>query len=181
MLIDIDIKIADNGGNLVHHFVKRFDDGDIADYKELNNHYLGESFKDFLSEYMSFSGHAVRERLISDKEAPTRLMSNYLTDESSPYQREVLFNIENSVINCNIRIGNKKVYEETIPITQPNKAEAIDILKNSENEGQKETSFDQEIIPMNKTINYAILNAIAKYEANLSIISNEDENERSGI
>lgn len=63
MVINIDIKIADDDGNLLQRFEKRFDGNiTISDKNGLDNK-LGESFEDFLSEYMSFSGRTLRENL----------------------------------------------------------------------------------------------------------------------
>jgi hypothetical protein len=67
MVINIDIKIADDDGNLLQRFEKQID-GTITTSDKIGlNKKLGESFEDFLSEYMSFSGRTLRENLSSLK------------------------------------------------------------------------------------------------------------------
>jgi len=178
MLIDIDIKIADNDGTLVHHFEKRFDDEDTVCLEKLNNNHFGESFEDFLSEYMSFSGHAVREKLNSGNTDSTSLIPCIPPDRTNLIKRGVLSNLENSEIDYRIRIGNKNVFIGRIPLTQtPYTVETNDIPKKLENENQNTTSLDQELASLDNIINYAMLKAIAKYEVNLYPISKEEEYE----
>ena len=178
MLIDIDIKIADNDGNLVHHLEKRLNDEDTACLKKLNNNYFGESFEDFLSEYMSSSGHQVREKLISDSSAYTGLISPFPYDGASTFKRGVLYNLGNSEIEYKISIGNKNVFIGRMPLAQtPISVETDDIPIKLENASQNTLTVDQELASFDNMINYAMLKAIAKYEANLYPINKEEEYE----
>lgn len=174
MLIDIDIKITDNGGNLVHHFIKRLDEEDAIHLKKMNNNYCGESFEDFLSEYMSTSGYAVRDKLASTNNYCTNSLSSLLTDDNS-YNGKTLSNLENKELSCNIRIGNKELFTGRIPLTSTIQVDTKDITKEkSEIENDNTTCLEQEFVAFDRMIHYAMFNAITKYEANLSFSSEEE-------
>jgi hypothetical protein len=177
MLIDIDIKIADNDGNLVHHFEKRLDDEDTASLKKLNNNYFAESFEDFLSEYMSFSGHQVREKLKLGDSVSRSITPSFPTDGTISFKRGNLYNLENNEIEYKIRIGNKNVFIERMPLEQtPILVETNDIPVESENESQNTPSLDHES-SLSNLIKHAMPKVIAKYEANLYPISKAEEYE----
>ena len=64
MLIDIDIKIEDSDGNLLNCFEKQFQEETDCLIRPENSVNFGKSFEDFLSEYLSESGHIVRNKLL---------------------------------------------------------------------------------------------------------------------
>jgi hypothetical protein len=100
MIIDIDIKISDSDGRILHHEEKQFNKLDDS-HKNLNfNIDLGKSFECFLSEYMSYSGRLIRDRLISE-DMP------YTTADS----------IENEV-EYRIRIGSNHLFTGKFPVNK---------------------------------------------------------------
>ncbi len=148
MLINIDIRIADNEGTLLHHFEKSFED-DFMCSEKLGHHYIGESFDSFLSEYMSFSGHAVREKLIPSFSSAAA----------------------NSEMEYNIQIGTKRFFAK-IPINKisyPNKPDP--------SEEQSTAPIADQSESLDTILNYTMMKAITKYEANLYPYSKEDEYE----
>jgi hypothetical protein len=147
MVINIDIKIADDDGNLLQRFEKRFDENITASDKIGLNKNLGESFEDFLSEYMSFSGRTLRENLsILEKTVPI-----CSAPEIKKNTTEVR-SIENNPVK---QIVSPDLDEKNIAASPDSEQAAIVTL-----------------------VNYAIKNAIDKYEANLYPISRELEYHR---
>ena len=177
MLINIDIKIADNDGNLVHHLNKHFNDEDSACLEKLNTNYLGESFENFLSEYMSFSSYAVRERLIScSNSATSNPIPSDSFEEINASESRAINHIEKSAIEYKIRIGNKNVFVGSIPYAQKTISEVNSDLPSINNNISISTAyFDQELESLDHMIDTAMLKAIKKYEANLCPVSLEDE------
>ena len=175
MLIDIDIKIADNSGNLVHHFEKRFDDEDTACLEQLKNNYGGESFDNFLSEYMSFSGHAVKEKLISGHAAGINPHDSLSSVATAQLEKETVRAEVNGNIEYQISIGNKPVFGKTIAYSQmPAFAETSDPSVSSQN-GEPDLFSQKQVLGTGEsTLDYAIQKAIAKYEANLTPISDDE-------
>ena len=175
MLIDIDIKIADNSGNLVHHFEKRFDDADTACLEQLKNDYGGESFDNFLSEYMSFSGHAVKEKLISGHAADINTNGSLSSVTTDPLEKEAVTAAVDGNIEYQISIGNKPVFARTISYSQiPAFTDTSDSSVSSQNGEPGLFSQKQELGTGEGTLDYAIQKAIAKYEANLTPISDDE-------
>lgn len=130
MVINIDIKIADDEGRILKRFEKQFGDDIIDSENFFINKQLDRSFEDFLSEYMSVSGRTLRERL-----APL----NKTVFDPSP----VKTTISTEMKKKNIAAGS----------------------------GEGQTAMDN-------PVNFAMRNAIDKYEANLCPISMEQEYQR---
>lgn len=64
MIIDIEIKIADDNGITLKHYVKRMDDCTDGTIRLSDITGAGESFKELLDKYLSHSGRKVRDKLI---------------------------------------------------------------------------------------------------------------------
>lgn len=168
MLVDINIKITDNDGNMVHHFEKRFSDEDNVCLENANKIHLGECFESFLSEYMSFSGIMVRDRLISDSINSKTLIPFSASDEVISSDREDLCNLKNREITYKISIGQKNVFVGKIPLAQKSNYKEIGhIGEEVERINQTASSMKHELEVFDHMISYSLSNAIAKYEANL--------------
>lgn len=70
MVIYIEIKIADSDGKILHIFENRLDEKDVKPEEPVNNR-INKDFENFLGEYLSFGGFALREKLIG--KVPLRL------------------------------------------------------------------------------------------------------------
>lgn len=144
MIIDIDIKIADGEGNLIHRYGKHFDEN-IASKNVIGSiNDIGKSFEDFLSEYMSFHGRMIREKLINETNwhsHPFAMVTN--PDEYVSYDgdlqetcniysgEDVSDTYSNSEMEYRIRIGNKKVLTGKIPFRNMNYKNPIIEKQNS--------------------------------------------------
>lgn len=64
MIIDIEIKIADDNGITLKHYVKRLDEHTEGTIRLEDITGTGESFKELLDKYLTHSGRKVREKLI---------------------------------------------------------------------------------------------------------------------
>lgn len=64
MIIDIEIKIADDNGITLKHYVKRLNDPADGTIRLEDITGTGESFKELLDKYLSHSGRKVRDKLI---------------------------------------------------------------------------------------------------------------------
>ncbi len=64
MIIDIEIKIADDNGITLKHYVKRLDDYTDGTIRLEDITGTGSSFKELLDKYLSHSGRKVREKLL---------------------------------------------------------------------------------------------------------------------
>lgn len=166
MLVDININIMDNDGNMVHHFEKRFSDEDSVCLESSNNNRIGESFESFLSEYMSFSGIMVRDKLISNSIDPKQFNSFSASDEVMSSGRGALRTLKNSEITYKISIGHRNVYVGKIPLVQKSNSDG-DLVEEPEHRDQHAASLKQELEVFDHLISYTMSNAIAKYEANL--------------
>lgn len=98
MVIDIDIRISDNKGKLLHRLEKHFDRLADTDDKFSLNVDLCKSFEQFLSEYMTNSGRIIRNKLIMRKMNPSETNIDRETE-----------------IEYNIKIGNNHVFYGTFP------------------------------------------------------------------
>jgi hypothetical protein len=114
MVIDIDIKIANSNGQLIHRFSKRFDEK-AETAEKINNAGLSKDFEDFLSEYLSVSGRSIREKLISYPETPL-LGQSMEEEEENLYGKDPSVNdYADSEMEYKIRIGKDKVIAGRIP------------------------------------------------------------------
>lgn len=159
MIIDIDIKIADSDGKLLHRLEKRIDKFDFSNENLNFNLDMGKSFENFLSEYMSYSGRVIRERLIqnlrtslTDNQFKTKLMNQEA-------EREVEYRI--SVGASNVFIG-KFPFHDLTPVKIKD-----DTLNTTEyDNAEEDTDWD---------ITSTMSKAIEKYEANFYQINQENE------
>lgn len=134
MIIDIDIKIANSSGKLVHSFSKRFNEKlDLSDNIEKDNG-MSKDFEDFLAEYLTASGRVVRKKLIT--EMPGSLQNNTgVRSEAGRYWEETEDGITDSEMEYRIRIGKNKVIAGRIPFQRLNRLNSVtDALDKAEDE-----------------------------------------------
>ncbi len=143
MIIDIDIKIANSSGKLVHSFSKRFNEKlDLSDKIEKDSG-ISKDFEDFLAEYLTESGRVVRKKLIT--EIPESLQKNSgLRSEDGRYWEETDDGITDSEMEYRIHIGKNKVIAGRIPLSRLNRLNSVtDALDQVEDEylGESERSI----------------------------------------
>ncbi|QHQ61658.1 hypothetical protein Ana3638_13480 [Anaerocolumna sedimenticola] len=117
MLIDIDIKIADNEGKLIQHFSKRFDEKlNIPENVEKRSG-IKREFEEFLAEYLTASGRTVREKLIYSPYIPDFPQSTFasVTGNGLLAEEEPAYEFTNNEMEYKIRIGKNQVITGTIP------------------------------------------------------------------
>ena len=117
MIIDIDIKIADGDGNLLHRLEKRIDKFDyISESPDLNSG-IDKSFEDFLSEYLSHSGRVIRERLIYDIKIPPEgnIGTKFPMEQENSPSNESRNQINERDVEYRISIGSKNVFMGKFP------------------------------------------------------------------
>lgn len=130
MIIDIDIKIADGEGKTIHRYEKHFDER--IDSKDVIDD-IGKSFEDFLSEYMSFHGRMIREKLINETKCHSHPLAMVTKHEKDVIYDEDLQKINDnntgeddsdtyrdSEMEYRIRIGNKRLLTGRIPFRNMN-------------------------------------------------------------
>jgi hypothetical protein len=139
MIIDIDIKIADNDGKVIHRFAKQFDErvGSEQNYNVRNG--IKKEFQDFLNEYLSASGRTIRERLISNTQALYSTMK-------LPYETFIQEEEESqgNGLEYKISIGNRSVFMGKIPIERVRRIERVQEAIHLE-EQRKEESVPENI------------------------------------
>ncbi|SHO43409.1 hypothetical protein [Anaerocolumna xylanovorans] len=79
MIIDIEIKIADDNGITLKHYVKRLDDCTDGTIRLEDITGTGESFKELLDKYLSHSGRKVRDKLLPSARQYTEKHRNGIT------------------------------------------------------------------------------------------------------
>lgn len=134
MIIDIDIKIANSKGKLIHTFSKRFNEKlDLSEAIE-NEKGISKDFEDFLNEYLTESGRAVRKKLItpmyenSQKKQAIKEKDDLWWDDRSD-------KISDSEMEYRIRIGKNKVIAGKIPFQRLNRLNSVtDVLDTVEDE-----------------------------------------------
>lgn len=118
MVIDIDIKIADSNGKILHRFENQFDDKDASlTGRKYNN--ARSNFEDFLAEYLSCSGFALREKLINDHfTIPLGKNDTPDTTESTKISADdnMISQLENSELEYRIKLSKNKVLTGKIPL-----------------------------------------------------------------
>jgi hypothetical protein len=198
MIIDIDIKIADCDGTLLHRLEKRFDDLDLPVEKLNYDTAIGKNFEDFLSEYMSSSGRTIREKLIQNYNTTFEQSNSDSKIEMHGSAKEnVLDRFKTSHMEYNIRIGNKNLFTGIISLNHPSflpaikntplKDEKESVLYENEDSQQtdykipsanrKELPSDQEeadIDTMIDFVDFTMMKAIEKYEVNLYQVYEEE-------
>ncbi len=198
MIIDIDIKIANSSGKLVHSFSKRFNEKlDLSDNIEKDNG-MSKDFEDFLAEYLTASGRVVRKKLIT--EMPGSLQNNTgVRSGDGRYWEETEDGITDSEMEYRIRIGKNKVIAGRIPFQRLNRLNSVtDALDKAEDEylgaaerssvinrsdytgfdgggmnpdaGRKDITADLE-----RNIQNLMIQAVEKYESNFYHMEKERE------
>lgn len=69
MILDIDIRVSNDNGVQIHQFTKHFDSRFEGKRIEGGNNSVSKNFEEFLSEFLSGSGRAIRDQLITQKGA----------------------------------------------------------------------------------------------------------------
>ncbi len=176
MIIDIDIKIADGQGNLLQRLVKRFDNIDVSDDQLNFSLDVGRSFEEFLSEYMSYSGRRIQEKLFTgsrpeaiDEEYPSagfnldQYQDNVLQSSTDGYKK-----YEDRDIQYLIRIGNGNVFSGKLSMKQPLP------INNAQDNGELKPLNSRE--PGCEDLNYLMQKAIEKYETTFYHVVLDEEN-----
>lgn len=134
MVIDIDIKIADGNGKLLHRFERSFDESTVSTNQGETISDLGKCFEDFLSEYMSISGRMIREKLIG--EYTNTVFDQYSFEDSGNDEIQIdcddLKNLSDTEMEYKIRLGSKKILIGKIPLHY-NKSTKIETDKQNDN------------------------------------------------
>lgn len=195
MVIDIDIRIADSKGKILHHFENQYNEKDSSFNRQENN-IAGYDFEDFLAEYLSFSGFALREKLIKDSFS-IPACQNQSEPETIPDIPEDDYDInklKDSELEYRIRLGKNKVLIGKIPLkiqsencnlsqsdiddadiklktSKEDKRNNVNIEKMNPSTGLfkiKKVPLHSDEAEIDTILNYAMVKAIEKYEANLS-------------
>ena len=202
MILDINIKIADNDGNLLHHLEKRIDKLDYTSENLDINTDADKSFEDFLSEYLSNSGRVIRERLIYNLRTP---LADKLITQSSETQKVDNLIEENQLkeqdVEYRISIGSKNVFIGKFPfryLSDVKNPEGDLISCNTDNHKDNLTPYDTDdyksnLVPYDtdnhksNLVSYdrddfqeewdifsTMTRAIEKYEENFYLINTEE-------
>ncbi|MFT4143836.1 MAG: hypothetical protein QM644_05220 [Mobilitalea sp.] len=123
MIIEIDIRIEDSDGKVFHRFENKYDDKISASIQSQDyNDDAGLDFCDFLSEYLSFSGSLLREKLfqgnyIMKRDKYRRKGKKATTKHSNEINpRLEIPPFEDSELEYRIRIGDDKVLVGKVPL-----------------------------------------------------------------
>ncbi len=126
MIIEIDIRIEDSDGRVLHRFENKYDDKlstsiESQDYTDD----AGMDFCDFLSEYLSCSGSLLREKLFQGNYTMKRdryrrkgkkTLSKHSNETNPNSEVSQVRNLEDSELEYRIRIGDDKVLVGKIPL-----------------------------------------------------------------
>lgn len=193
MIFNIEINISDGNGKLLHRFEESLSSSHSKD--SFNIETAGKGFEDFLNEYMSFSGRFVREKLLSSEEAYNKdIQWNNFDDETDSLAMNYDNVYENSELEYQIHIGNKKLATGKIPLILPSRTWASipssPIAEDSTPSRDKNTLKEDSVnrhspiiidnpLPWNRTeklrhiISFAMQKAIEKYECTIITVSEE--------
>lgn len=118
MVIEIDIKIEDSDGRVLHRFENKFDEQDRTYDTQEYDGGIDMDFDEFLSEYLSYSGYLLREKLFSELgSAAAKKAKNMRRSKAkkTPGVKEAV-SFEDSELEYRIRIGDNKVLIGKIPL-----------------------------------------------------------------
>ena len=138
MLIDIDIKIADNEGKLIKQFSKRFDEKLNIPEKVEKRKGTNKEFEEFLAEYLTASGRTVREKLIYSPYIPNGPQNTYtiVTGKNVIAQEEPEDNLPYNEMEYKIRIGKNQIITGTIPFERISRVSKLtDVLETIDSDG----------------------------------------------
>ncbi|GEM_PF-3084033 len=199
MVIDIDIKIADNEGKQVHHFIKRFDEKLKDSEQFYAESRINMDFEKFLAGYLSASGRTIREKLIyPDTPISGRNHRERTAGESLSAVEGTADGYAVSELEYKIRIGNNKVIAGKIPFHKLDRLnKATDALytpdDNSYNAsvnnklsdwpeypdlyGNKGSDSGSKVIPaeLEKNLKNLMIQAVEKYESSFYHLSEEQD------
>jgi hypothetical protein len=169
MVINIDISIADSDGTVLHHFNNRFDENDACPKKQEPRPLQSIEFDDFLAEYLSCSGFVIREKLIygSYPVDAEQSSSIFTINKDIMNDKEALYRFEDSEMEYKIRIGDHKILTGKIPLRLPLFPKE-DIPRHKHKETKLPDTIKDEQGEIEGILNYTMIKAIEKYEANLS-------------
>ena len=201
MLIDIDIKIADNEGKLIRHFSKRFDEQLNIPDKIGKGNGVKKEFEEFLAEYLTPSGRFVREKLICEPYMPDIYHYNSVipTDKNLFTEEDLKGTLAFSGLEYKIRFPDQKEITGEIPFYKLKRlhklTNALDAAENDKSEvpdGKlfsnpsdypglyKKSNYEinkKEVAEMlEKDLKNLMLRAVERYELNFYHISEENEN-----
>ncbi len=172
MTVDIEIKIADSSGKILQRFEKSFDglkEDSIHSLK--NNTQNDKSFEDFLSEYLTFEGRALREKLTGSSGyttgEPRQREYNELTDVLDFGDEEDFCNLSNNELEYKINIGSSRVLTGRIPFLKE-----APIASVSGRTGKASPNYYPAVA--NQTA-YAMMKAIEKYETYFTHVDDDSE------
>ncbi|WMJ88965.1 hypothetical protein [Anaerocolumna sp. MB42-C2] len=149
MLIDIDIKIADNEGKLIKQFSKRFDEKLNIPEKVEKRKGTNKEFEEFLAEYLTASGRTVREKLIYSPYIPDGPQNMYtmVTGKDVIAQEEPEDNLPYNEMEYKIRIGKNQVITGTIPFERISRVSKLaDVLETIDSDRVDYTGKGEEFI-----------------------------------
>ncbi len=118
MVIEIDIKIEDSDGRVLHRFENRFDEQDNSlDTQEYHDS-TDKDFDEFLSEYLSYSGYLLREKLFSGLNSTKAKKAKTVRKNKTKKlpDTDKVIGYEDSELEYRIRIGDDKVLIGRIPL-----------------------------------------------------------------
>ncbi len=129
MIIEIDIRIEDSDGRILHRFENKYDDK-VSAFKESQDYTddVGMDFCDFFSEYLSCSGAILREKLFQGnytmkRDRSKRKVKKSTTSHRNEFNHDNEINpnskvthLEDSELEYRIRIGDDKVLVCKIPL-----------------------------------------------------------------
>lgn len=193
MIFNIEINISDGNGKLLHRFQESLSSSHSNDNFDIET--AGKGFEDFLNEYMSFSGRFVREKLLSAETSYNRNGQwNDSDEETDALTVDYDHVYENSQLEYQINIGNRKLATGKIPLILPSRTWASIPFSNATEDStvpgdknalqEEHTNRQTPIIinnPLSLTrteklkhiISFAMQKAIEKYECNILTVSEE--------
>lgn len=163
MIIEIDIRIEDSDGRVLHRFENKYDDK-VSAIKESQDYTddVGMDFCDFFSEYLSCSGAILREKLFQGnytmkRDRSKRKVKKSTTNHHNEFNPDYEINpnskvthLEDSELEYRIRIGDDKVLVGKIPLKLQPSTTSVTLQLNEEdviNHQEIRNTFDTETEP----------------------------------
>jgi hypothetical protein len=164
MIIDIDIQISDENGKRVHRFAKRFDEGTNSSNNGSKSAVSNNKFEDFLAEYLSASGRAIRDKLICKLNSLNNQNYEYNRVVKTTPSTENLITVPDGELEYKISIGNRNVLIGKIPLPRiariANLSENLSKLEKEKTIELEEVNKDKQQNSANLTITNRSLNEI---------------------
>lgn len=165
MIIEIDIKIEDSDGKVLHRFENKYEDKNSASIESQEyTDDVGMDFCDFLSEYLSCSGSLLREKLFQGNYTLKRdryrrkgkKSSSKPTNETNTNSK--VTHLKDSELEYRIRIGDDKVLVGKIPLKLQSSTTSVtlqlkeeDIIAPQEGSNPSDNAIESDVAdnPMN--------------------------------